>query len=190
MKVIAYHAIFSAYGFWLPNDPRGSWSDEVWAKHLQRFGDSTKTDSRRSVAGRPHDGDVRREAKLALHHPAVLFNGLQARAIGRGFADIVPKLCLEVLACAIMPDHTHLVLGRHNETVEAQVGFLKRAASRELNREKLHPSAEGHACWARGGWKRFLFTDLDIEGAVDYVRKNPLKCGLKAQNWSFVRSPG
>ena len=29
MAVLAYHAIFTAYGFWLPNDPRGSWSSYV-----------------------------------------------------------------------------------------------------------------------------------------------------------------
>jgi hypothetical protein len=28
--VIGYHIILGAYGFWLPNDPRGSWSNEVW----------------------------------------------------------------------------------------------------------------------------------------------------------------
>src|SRR5438034_5148372 len=27
--VLASHGIFTAYGFWLPNDPRGSWSDFV-----------------------------------------------------------------------------------------------------------------------------------------------------------------
>ena len=27
--VIAYHLIYTTYGFWLPNDPRGSWSDFV-----------------------------------------------------------------------------------------------------------------------------------------------------------------
>lgn len=27
--VLAYHVIFGAYGFWLPNDPRGSWSKFV-----------------------------------------------------------------------------------------------------------------------------------------------------------------
>jgi len=34
----AYHAIFTAYGFWLPNDPRGSWSDFVGSWELFRFG--------------------------------------------------------------------------------------------------------------------------------------------------------
>jgi hypothetical protein len=27
--VLAYHVVLGAYGFWLPNDPRGSWSDFV-----------------------------------------------------------------------------------------------------------------------------------------------------------------
>ncbi len=32
--IVAYHSIFCAYGFWLPNDPRGSWSDFVGAWEL------------------------------------------------------------------------------------------------------------------------------------------------------------
>ena len=48
--VLAYHVIFGAYGFWLPNDPRGSWSDFVGAWELLRFGKATKTTERRSVA--------------------------------------------------------------------------------------------------------------------------------------------
>jgi len=33
--VLGYHFIFSAYGFWLPNDPRGSWSDTIRVYDLQ-----------------------------------------------------------------------------------------------------------------------------------------------------------
>jgi len=40
--VRAYHVIFCAYGFWLPNDPRGSWSDFVRSWELLRFGKATK----------------------------------------------------------------------------------------------------------------------------------------------------
>jgi hypothetical protein len=36
--VLAYHLIFSMYGFWLPNDPRGSWSEFVASWELFRFG--------------------------------------------------------------------------------------------------------------------------------------------------------
>ena len=27
--ILGFHVVFGAYGFWLPNDPRGSWSDFV-----------------------------------------------------------------------------------------------------------------------------------------------------------------
>ena len=45
--VIAYHLILSAYGFWLPNDERGSWSDFVRSYELYAFGPATKADTRR-----------------------------------------------------------------------------------------------------------------------------------------------
>ena len=42
--VRAYHAVFTAYGFWLPNDPRGSWSDFVRSWELFRAGLSSQDD--------------------------------------------------------------------------------------------------------------------------------------------------
>ena len=35
--VHGYHLILPMYGFWLPNDPRGSWSDYVRSWELARF---------------------------------------------------------------------------------------------------------------------------------------------------------
>lgn len=51
--IVGYHLIFSAYGFWLPNDPRGSWSEFVGAWDLfQAGGKATKekVTERRSYA--------------------------------------------------------------------------------------------------------------------------------------------
>lgn len=75
--VIAYHVIFGAYGFWLPNDPRGPWSTEVWAHHLQPFGGATKVDTRQSLADRGHDRSLRLGAREHLQYPAVQFTPLQ-----------------------------------------------------------------------------------------------------------------
>src|SRR5438552_9404237 len=98
--VLGYHIIFSAYGFWLPNDPRGSWSEFVGAWELfLAAGKATKTDERRSVAHQPHDRELRRAGKEALSRPPVKFNGIQARAIGRGFAEYVAKSGVPVWAC-------------------------------------------------------------------------------------------
>ena len=50
--VLGYHVIIGAYGFWLPNDPRKSWSDFVGSWDLFRFGKATTTTETRSLAGR------------------------------------------------------------------------------------------------------------------------------------------
>jgi REP element-mobilizing transposase RayT len=191
--IVAYHTIFTCRGFWLPNDGRGSWSTEVWADHLRPFGRATKTNVRRSLANSPHDRETRRAAKDALIYPAVRFSGQQARAVAYGFRNISQLLDLRLFACSILPDHTHLVIGVHKKSIEQIVGFLKRAASRELTRQSLHPF-EGYrdgsgwvpSPWVEGGWNRFLNSDADVVGAIDYTEQNPLKMGLRRQTWSFV----
>ena len=190
----AYHAISGAYGFWLPNDPRGSWSTKVWARHLRPFGPAAKVNTRKSLAHEPHDRDRRRHAKRHLKYPAVHFHGLQARAVGRGFADAVRQFELAVYACAIMPDHAHLVIGWGRETIEQMVGFLKRAASRQLRAEGRHPLAEFRCSngrlpspWIEGGWFVYLETPAQIRQRIGYVEGNPAEVGLPPQRWSFVR---
>jgi hypothetical protein len=155
--VHGYHVIFGTYGFWLPNDPRGSWSDFVGAWELVRFGRATKTDSRRSVAHKQHDHKKRLGAKQALKYPPVSFTGVQARAVGRGFGEYVKKSGAMVWACSILPDHVHLVVGRHHLSVERIATLLKGEATRVLGEENRHPLQKFHrkdgrtpTPWSRG----------------------------------------
>ena len=190
--IVAYHIIFSTYGFWLPNDPRGSWSDFVGAWELFRYGRATKTTETQSIANREHDRKQRQAAKRALKYPPVNFTGLQARAVARGFAGYFNRTKLPVCACAILPDHVHLVTGKPGMKVEQLVIQLKGDATRALQREGIHPlsSYEGQGgpvpkCWARGQWKVFLDPD-DLPRAIQYVQNNPLKERKKKQVWSFM----
>src|SRR6516164_7286994 len=105
--IVGYHIIFGAYGFWLPNDPRGSWSDFVGSWELFRYGPATKTNATRSVAGHKHDVAARLAARQGLKFPAVQFSGAQARAVGVGFGQYIHKSGLVVRACAILPEHVH-----------------------------------------------------------------------------------
>lgn len=43
--VLTYHVVISFYGFWLPNDPRGSNSTFVRSSRLLPFGPATYTPS-------------------------------------------------------------------------------------------------------------------------------------------------
>jgi REP element-mobilizing transposase RayT len=193
--VIASHVIFGAYGFWLPNDPRGSWSDFVGAWELLRYGRATKTSVRRSVAGKTHDAGLRLAAKRFLRRPAVRFAGIQARAVAYGFADYAERSGLMVLACAVLPDHVRLVVGRHRLKVEQLVVQLKGAATRRLVAEGIHPFQDSPfkngappKCFARGKWKVFLNTEEEVRRAIRYVEQNPEKEGLRRQHWKFVRA--
>jgi REP element-mobilizing transposase RayT len=193
--VLAYHLIISAYGFWLPNDPRGSWSWIVRNPNLRVFGEATKVETHRSVAGRPHDRAKRLAAKASLKYPPVRFDGLQAKAIGTGFGKYVEKSGLTVWACAIMPDHAHLVIARHRYDIEAIGNLAKGEATKQLRAENRHPfeafqKRDGTVppCFGRKWWSVFIDDEDHIEQSIRYVEKNPVKAGFKSQArmWPFV----
>jgi REP element-mobilizing transposase RayT len=193
MMIRAYHLIITAYGFWLPNDPRGSWSDWVRRWDLLRFGNATKVTTRRSVAGKRHDVQSRQEAKRALKFPPVCFTGRQALAVGMGFRRAIQESGYVVYACSILPDHAHLVAERHLHRAETIIGHLKGRATQQLLAEGLHPLAAYRqwdgaipSPWARRGWSVFLHSDRDVRRAIRYVEDNPLKEGKDRQHWSFV----
>jgi REP element-mobilizing transposase RayT len=121
-----------------------------------------------------------------MKHPAVSLNGAQARAIGRGFAEYVRRSGIAIWACSILPGHVHMVIARHSFEVESAVNQLKGYATRQLNDEKIRPSASGGSLWARGQWKVFLNDRRDIERAIRYVERNPLKERLPQQYWNMV----
>ena len=191
--VLGYHAIFTAYGFWLPNDPRGSWSDFIGSWELYRFGSATKTDTRRSVAAKPHDRTLRDAAKRALKYPTVRFDGQQALAVSRGFAAAIAEHGYRMFACSILPDHVHVVVARSDRPIERVVTHLKVKATQQLNAEGRHPlglftdrRGISPTPWAAKCWKCFLNNDDDIARAIRYVENNPTKEGKRRQHWSFV----
>ena len=192
--VHGYHLTLAAYGFWLPNDPRGSWSEFVGKWELVRFGRSTKSLDRRECAALS-DVELRhREAtRKTLRYPPVQFTGRQARAIARGFAAACRRGGYTIWACSILPEHTHLVLARHRYKVEQIANLLKGRSTRSLIEEDLHPLAEYAPAgarpprmWAEHQWKVYLDSEEAIEDAIRYVDDNPAKEGKPAQHWSFV----
>ncbi|MCA9235893.1 MAG: hypothetical protein KDA44_10510 [Planctomycetales bacterium] len=192
--MLGSHIVFSCYGFWLPNDPRGSGSRVVRAQHLyDAGGEATRVDSRRSVAKRPHDRAIRLATKAALARRPVVLTGEQACAVARGIADLLPRLEAKLHALAVLPDHVHAVAAPHRLTPAKLRDALKRAATRGLNDAGLHPFRD-HARsngklpspWAEQGWCVFLDTPDEMRGRIRYVEQNPGEAGLNPQRWSCV----
>ena len=191
--VLGHHIIIGAHGFWLPNDPRGSWSDFVGWYELRRYGPATKTTERRSVAYDEHDHRLRLAAKKAMKYPAVEFTGIQARFHRSGFRRIRQKVGPDRLGVHILPDHLHMVTCRHRLTAEKLAIQLKGEATERLIADGIHPfqnirENQGRVpkCFGRGEWKVYLNSVEDILRAIKYVEDNPIKEGKKRQNWPFV----
>jgi len=154
---------------------------------------ATKTRKKRSLVAVAQDVSKRRAAKMALTRPPVRFSGAQAQSIGHGFRRAAIDGRYICYACAILPDHVHLVLARHPRPIKQIVGHLKAMASRELAADGRHPF-EGErqedgslpTPWVSECWKRFLGSRKEMIGAIKYVEDNPSRMNLPRQSWKIV----
>lgn len=190
----ATHLILSTYGFWLPNDPRGSWSTIVRSAALLRHGPATKVSGNENVAAKPHDREKREAAKRSLKYPPVVFTADQARCVGDGFARAVEESNYRVYACAILEEHVHVVVQAHRNKARQIAAHLKGRATQQLKREGLHPLAdfadeEGNlpSPWSQKPWKVYIYTMSHLKNAIRYAENNPEKEGKPRQRWTFVK---
>jgi REP element-mobilizing transposase RayT len=181
--IAGYHLIWTAYGWWLPNDPRGSTSHEVRCAAIAGLGELHYGRKKIQPAGR-----IVREffdaARSVLKHELLEFTEEDIRAIGGAFADVIRARSYTCYGCAIMPDHVHVLIRKHRDLAETMIGHLQdasRTAVIQLGRRK-----QNHPVWGGPGWKVYLNSLDDMERTVRYVRNNPPKMGLPAQMWPFV----
>ncbi len=149
--IIAHHLIFTAYGWWLPNDPRGSSSRTI------------KTDLLNHL-GQLHHG--RKRVQPASHEIRRFYNAYAC------------------YACAIMPDHVHVLVRKHKHLAEQMITTLQEASRLRLREADLRPT--DHPIWGGPGWKVFLDHPDEVRRTIRYIDENPLKHRLPGQRWSFV----
>ena len=177
--IIAYHAIFTTYGTWLPNDPRGSYSKEIYNAGLKalagiKYGRQNP---------QPSLAVLRRfwtAATPSLSRPPHFIDDAARPTVASGFGEVVERLGLVVNACAIMNDHVHVLVQRSKYRIEYLVNQLKGAATRKL--------ALDQTPWARGCWKVFISEESALHAAAGYIEANPTAAGLPLQRWDFLTS--
>ncbi len=183
MAVIAYHLIWTNYGTWLANDPRGSGSDAVYTPALAKLGD-VHFGRKKLQPARSKVRAFYEKAESLLQFPAVRFDAAQRSEIGNSFAEIIRNHNYTCDACAIMADHVHLVIRKHCDQAEDMIDqFQDESRAALLNCGLMPPD---HPVWTKGGWKVFLDTPDEVRSRVRYVENNPLKEGLPRQCWPFV----
>jgi REP element-mobilizing transposase RayT len=182
--VAGYHLIWTAYGCWLPNDPRGSSSHEIREEKLAPLGELHLGRKERQPPSRL----IRtfyQEANDLLEHPRLLLADEEIRIVAASFEQTIRVRQYTCYACAIMPDHVHLVIRRHKDKAEVMIDQLRKDSRHSLIAAGRR--AITHPVWGGPGWKVFLNTKRDIESRIQYVRNNPAEAGLPEQRWDFVR---
>ena len=181
--VIAHHLLSTAYGWWLPNDPRGSCSTCIASDVIAELGELHY--GRKKV--HPAGWEIRtfyRDAEPVLRYPSPMFAPEDVRIIGAAFADVIARERYTCYAAVVMPDHTHLAIRKHKHAAEEMIRNLQ-DASRSALREAGRREGD-HPVWAQGGWKVFLDSPDDVRRTIRYIDANPDKMRLPRQQWSFV----
>ena len=193
-KVIAFHVIGCTYGFWLPNEERGSCSDFVRNEALTKFGPANPVDHSRSVARKKYDSKVRQMELRELSYPPVVLTNAQINAVCRGVADEIetfhPAPMFEFVQ---LRNHFHYVCGPCRYDIRRFAGRIKGAASKQLLAERIHPmqkfvDARGNvpSLWSVKPWVVYLFNDEDVIRSIEYARENLKRAGLAAQHHAFL----
>jgi REP element-mobilizing transposase RayT len=184
MIVAAHHLIWTVYGWWLPNDPRGSSSHEVRVPALAELG---PLHYGRKVV-QPSSAEQRAfhaEAQERMQHPVLLLDDALIEIVSNCFRKVIQNRRYTCYACAILPNHVHLVIRKHRDHGEDMIDNFQNESRAALI--KVGARTNQHPVWGGPGWKVFLFTQEEIVGRIEYVRNNPIKEGRPKQLWDFVQ---
>ena len=183
--VIGYHLIWTIYGVWLPNDPRGSGSSTMASDVLRGLGEVHHGRKRIQPVGDEIRAFYDRATPL-LKHPVIRLDPRKPRKprmqaeTADAFAAVIDEQRYTCYACAIMPDHVHLLIRKHKHQAEDMLQHL-----RDASRLRLSPSfPEDHPVWVGGlGWKVFLYHPNEVRRTIRYIEDNP----PTPQHHSFVK---
>lgn len=183
--VIAYHLIWTAYGWWLPNNPRGSGSRVLRNDILEPLGEIHYGRKKLQPASR----DVRHfyeQAAALLRHPLLCFDENARQEIAFAWEETIESERYTCYACVILPDHVHILLRKHKHQAEEMIEVLKTAGRTRLLAGGCWPA--DHPVWTGGGgWKVFLDHPDDVRRTINYIDANPRRAGLAEQRWGFVK---
>ena len=181
--IIAHHLIWTAYGWWLPNDPRGGTSKTIACDVIAELGELHP--GRKKV--QPASEQIRHfyeRAKEVLEHPLLTFDPPARQAIADAFAGVICEQRYTCYACAIMPDHVHVVIRKHKHQAEQMIENLQDQS--RLRLRNLDMRCNNHPVWGGPGWKVFLDHPDGVRRTVRYVEQNPVKARMHTQEWPFV----
>ncbi|MBN2572855.1 MAG: N-6 DNA methylase, partial [Ignavibacteriales bacterium] len=94
------------------------------------------------------------------------------------FKETKDKFGVKILACAVLPEHIHLIIADMGNKITEIVKHLKGYSAMVLNR-RFKSSVEGggqqHNLWAKSFDDTFILDEKHLFNAIEYVNNNYLK---------------
>jgi REP element-mobilizing transposase RayT len=181
--IIAHHLIFTAYGWWLPNDPRGSMSHDIRVERIEDLGDSHF--GRKAI--QPLSREIREfyyDAERRLRYPLLLLDDDEIAVVAEGLGDTIRVRHYTCYAAAVMSEHVHLAIRVHRDKAEEMIAAFQ-DTTRSLLRERQRRTPV-HPVWGGPGWKVFINTERHLRTTIRYIEENPIKARRPPQKWDFV----
>ncbi len=186
-SIIGHHLIWTLYGHWLPNDPRGSGSEAVRDPKFEALGELYR--GRKPEHLQPSREELRvfhRQAEPLLEFPRFWMDEAKRQAVGGAIGEMVAARRYTVWACAVLSNHMHMVIRRHRDDALSMWDAIV-----DLTRLRLRlfsDVGDDHPVWAARPYKVFLRTPDEVRARIKYVDRNPEKEGLSRQQYAFVQS--
>jgi hypothetical protein len=137
--IIGYHIMWTLYGWWLPNDPRGSTSRTIRNDLFSDLGQLHFGRKTIQPAGRDLH-DFYQQAESRLQYELLALSPNQFELVAAALGSAIEKSEYTCYACAIMPDHVHLLIRKDRDLAEVMIEKLQTLSRKRL--EELRP--EGH----------------------------------------------
>ena len=119
-----------------------------------------------------------------MKHPLLSFEPSDFERVGNSIGQAIKDCHYTCYACAIMPDHVHLLIRKHRDRAEEMIEKIQALSRKRLVEAGLREI--DHPTWTRGGWKVFLDHPDEVRRTIRYIEDNPVKMRMPAQSWPFV----
>ena len=149
---IAYLITMRTYGTWLHGEDRGS----VDRRNYNRYG----------TPGLPPNKRILADERTALRHEPVVLNKHQREIVELAIREVCSARKYALHAVNARSNHFHSVVTSLRKPEHVMNGF-KSYATRKLREAGL--IGEDIKPWARQGSTPYLWSDDDLERAIDYV---------------------
>lgn len=183
--IIATHFIFTGYGHWFPNDPRGSLSTEVHAPELAplakaHFGRRKQQPTKEQLRA------FFEEAQKHLHYPLLWWDRLCRQQIADGLGEAIASNRMTCYACAILSNHIHILIRRHKLRAQDMLSVFRDAIRSTItftgSCPKDHPVLSDNACHI------FKSSPAPVRACVTYIEDNYRKHGIARAHTPFVET--